>query len=91
MGRKVVKWLVVAGVALTLLYLAGPRVTSDTSIYFDPASIGSDPATYIATAEAKVPGIRDGLAKEIVWANPDMKARTPISIVYVHGFSASKG
>ena len=38
-----------------------------------------------------MPGIRDGLEKEIVWADPMIHAKTPISIVYIHGFSASKG
>nr|WP_245497472.1 MULTISPECIES: hypothetical protein [unclassified Mesorhizobium] len=38
-----------------------------------------------------MPDIRDGLEKEIIWANPMIHARTPLSIVYVHGFSASKG
>ncbi|TIX76727.1 MAG: alpha/beta hydrolase, partial [Mesorhizobium sp.] len=41
--------------------------------------------------EAAVPGIYDGLEKEIIWADPMVHARTPLSIVYIHGFSASKG
>ena len=41
--------------------------------------------------EAVIPRIRDGLEKEIVWANPMVHAKTPLSIVYIHGFSASKG
>ena len=35
--------------------------------------------------------IRPGLQKEIVWADPATKAKTPLAIVYIHGFSASKG
>ena len=35
--------------------------------------------------------IRPGLQKEIVWANPATKTKTPLAIVYIHGFSASKG
>ena len=31
------------------------------------------------------------MQKEIVWADPATKAKTPIAIVYIHGFSASKG
>src|SRR6202007_3384630 len=41
--------------------------------------------------EAEVTDIRPGLQKEIVWADPASRARTPLAIVYVHGFSASKG
>ncbi|MER9564784.1 hypothetical protein NKI85_22425 [Mesorhizobium sp. M0571] len=38
-----------------------------------------------------MPGIRDGLDKEIIWADPMIHAKTPLAIVYIHGFSASKG
>jgi pimeloyl-ACP methyl ester carboxylesterase len=86
--------LVSAAVVIVLaagLFLAGPRVAADTTVTFDPAAIGPDPEAYLARVEAAVPGIRPGLAKEIVWADPATKAKTPIAIVYVHGFSASKG
>lgn len=73
------------------LFLVGPRVAVDTTVTFDPAVIGPDPEAYLARTEASVSGIRPGLAKEIVWADPATKARTPIALVYVHGFSASKG
>ena len=39
----------------------------------------------------RVKDIRPGLQKEIVWADPATKAKTPLAIVYIHGFSASKG
>ncbi|MGB8819274.1 MAG: alpha/beta hydrolase [Rhizobiaceae bacterium] len=58
---------------------------------FDPTSIGPDPDAYLAASEAKVSGIHDDLQKEIVWAYPTSKAKTPLAIIYVHGFSASKG
>jgi esterase/lipase len=44
----------------------------------------------IAAAEALVPELRAGCEKQIVWAGkPDSK--TPISVLFVHGFSASSG
>lgn len=82
-----VVFLVLAG---TAAFIFGPRVQADTTITFDPALIGNDPQAYITTAESKVDGIREGLQKEIVWADPTSKAKTPIALVYVHGFSASK-
>ncbi|WP_244484305.1 MULTISPECIES: alpha/beta hydrolase [unclassified Rhizobium] len=45
----------------------------------------------LAHRESAFPDIRPGLAKEIVWADPSAKNRTPLAIVYIHGFSASKG
>lgn len=90
MGWKIAIWLVVVAAGLGALYLAGPKVPVDTTIRFNPSRIGPDPDAYLAAEEAAVPGIRPGLQKEIVWADPATKARTPLAIVYIHGFSASK-
>lgn len=46
---------------------------------------------WISAREAEFPDIRAGLAKAIVWADPEAKSRTKLSIVSVHGFSASRG
>lgn len=72
-------------------YFLGPRAVADPTVRFDAAAIGPDPEAYLAAREAAHPDIREGLAKEIVWADPERRERTPLSIVYIHGFSASKG
>lgn len=72
-------------------YLSGPRVEVDTAVRFDPARIGDDVDAYLAESESGIPAIREGLEKEVVWAFPQSRAKTPLAIVYVHGFSASKG
>lgn len=72
-------------------WLFGPRTVVDTTVTFDPETIGDDLDAYLEAAEAKVPGIQPNQHKEIVWADPEMKARTPVAIVYIHGFSASPG
>jgi len=91
MGRRIVLAVLGLIAVLALAFVLGPRVPVDTTIRFDPSVIGDDPQAYVAKVEAAVPGIRDGLEKEIVWANPMVHAKTPLSIVYIHGFSASKG
>jgi pimeloyl-ACP methyl ester carboxylesterase len=91
MGRTIVTGILIVAVVLVLAFTLGPRVAVDTTIKFDPAAIGDDPEAFLARTEAAVPGIRDGLQKEIIWANAATKAKTPLAIVYVHGFSASKG
>lgn len=78
-------------VALGVLFVSGPRVSTDTTITFDATAIGDNPQDWLAANESQVPALRPELAKEILWAFPSSKARTPLSIVYVHGFSASKG
>ncbi|UVK52974.1 lysophospholipase [Mesorhizobium sp. AR02] len=91
MGRRIVLAVLGLIVVLALALVFGPRVPIDTTIRFDPSVIGDDPQAYVAKVEAAVPGIRDGLEKEIVWANSMVHAKTRLSIVYIHGFSASKG
>src|SRR5262245_20618875 len=91
MGRKTVTIVVVVAALLGLAFALGPPVAADTSLTFDPSVIGPDPEAYLAAREAAVAGIRPGLQKEIVRADPAGKAKTPIAIVYIHGFSASKG
>ncbi len=46
-------------------------------------------AESVAAAERLTPGIREGLAKTVTWAG-EAGARTPLALVYVHGFSASR-
>jgi pimeloyl-ACP methyl ester carboxylesterase len=87
--------MIYAAVALILLVATGlalgPRVIMDDAIRFDPAQIGNDPEAYLAERELGFRNIRDGLAKEIVWFEPGSRNKTPLALVYVHGFSASKG
>lgn len=91
MWRKILFGLLFVVAGLAVVFILGPRVPVDTSVTFDPSVIGADPAAYLAKSESAVPDIRDGLDKEIVWAYPASRAKTPLSIVYIHGFSASKG
>jgi pimeloyl-ACP methyl ester carboxylesterase len=91
MGRKIVTGILIVVALLLVIFALGPRVAVDTSLHFDPAAIGNDPDAYLARIEAAVPSIRDGLQKEIVWADSATQTKTPLAIVYIHGFSASKG
>ena len=74
--------LIVAG---AIAFFMGPRTPVNTKIVFNGAAIGDDIDAYLARQEEKFDDIRSGLQKQIVWA------KTPLSIVYVHGFSASSG
>ena len=89
--RKFMIFLVVVAVALGALWIFGPREPADTTIRFDAATLGDDPDAFVQKHEAGVANLRPEAAKEIVWAFPQSKAKTPYSIVYVHGFSATKG
>ena len=61
------------------------------STSFETIAATDDIDGWLLAAEKAFPDIRPGLAKEIVWADRSARRRTPLAIVYVHGFSASKG
>ena len=82
--------IVALAVVLTAVWLFGTREPVDATVTFDPASLGDDLDAYLARTEADIPNLRQNAAKEIVWAYPASKARTPLAIVYVHGFSGAK-
>ncbi|WP_279477961.1 carboxylesterase [Aureimonas sp. SK2] len=89
--RLVLVLLGLALLALALAFVFGPREPARLTTDFGPAVIGADPARYLAGEEANVPNLRPEAEKEIVWAYPASRAKTPLAIVYIHGFSASKG
>lgn len=83
------KWIAgILAIAL-LISLFGPRPRVDWAITFSPEDIGADLDGYLAKSEALFDDIREGAEKEIIWAGAVGEV-TPISVVYVHGFSASK-
>ncbi|MGJ8570873.1 MAG: alpha/beta hydrolase [Hoeflea sp.] len=79
---------IVAGLAV---YAVGPRPVVDTTIAFDENALPDDLDTYVAASEAPFDDLRPGNERQIVWAYPVSRARTPVAIVYIHGFSASPG
>lgn len=75
--------------ALTLaVFLLGPRARIDEEVA--PVSVPADVEGYLAAAEAAVPGIRPTESKTVVWRDPGTPGRTPLSLVYLHGFSADR-
>jgi esterase/lipase len=74
-------------VGLGLLFLAGPRVPVDEPVA--APALPENLVDYLARAEARFDDIVPGTEKTIVWARPEQR-RTPLSIVYLHGFSATR-
>jgi alpha-beta hydrolase superfamily lysophospholipase len=86
--RGLLKGLVGLAIVIALLALIFPRDGVDREVAFDPASLPDDLNAYLAASEAKVADLTDGSAKRIVWAGPPGQ-KTPLAIIYVHGFSAT--
>ena len=78
----------VVGSFLALAILLGPREEAELDFFFDADQIGQDIDAYLATQESRFDDITPGVEKRVIWAGTP-GARTPLSIVYVHGFSAT--
>jgi esterase/lipase len=72
---------------LIILFFAGPRTKIDLQL--KTINLPSDLDQYLAQSEAKYPDIMQGAEKTIVWANTT-KSKTPLSIIYLHGYSATR-
>ena len=75
--------------ALFLITVFGPREPVDWEIAFDPAEIGEDVDAYLSSYEARFDDITPGAEKSVVWAGQPGEV-TPVSVIYIHGFSATK-
>lgn len=87
MGRFLLNLIALAAVGALFFYWA-PREEMQGDPTFDDTQIGDDVQAYIAAAEARFETIRPGLNKQIIWAG-DAGKKTALSVVYVHGYSAS--
>lgn len=90
--RKVLLYLLVLLIIIGVIaFWAGPRPDANTLITFDETTLPDDIETYIRKGEASYADIKPGNERQIIWAYPASRARTPLVLVYVHGFSASPG
>jgi len=89
-SRKALGGLLLAVAAGVLVVaLATPAVPVAEPPFPAPASLsGLDEA--LAAAEARVPDLRPGADRRVMWADPARKARAPLALVSLHGFTASR-
>lgn len=84
------KWGLRLGPVLLVLAAVvglGPRPKADPALR--PVEVPEDLDAYLREAEASVPNLRPGTEKTIVWADSAHR-RTPLAVVYLHGFSATR-
>lgn len=79
---------VAVGVSLATAVALGPRVSFEEA-WVEP-ELPRDLDRYLVAAEARVQGIREGDERGFVWADPERRDPTQLSIVYLHGFSADR-
>ncbi|MBN1410886.1 MAG: alpha/beta fold hydrolase [Spirochaetales bacterium] len=78
-------WLLIPA-AIAAAFFLGPRVNTD--VKFENMTITGDVEQYLRNSEMKYPDITLGTEKKVVWANNG--AKTPVSLVFFHGFSGSR-
>ncbi len=71
-----------------LLFLIGPKTLIDERIR--ALELPEDLDEYLKTSESRFSDITPDTEKTIVWVDPEKKAKTSVSIVYIHGFSATR-
>lgn len=84
LGRLVAA-LIVIGLGVVLL---APVEPVDREISFKDSDLGVDLDVWLQQREAAHPDIVPGVAKRIFWAGA-VVAKTPLSVIYIHGFSAT--
>lgn len=88
MKRLFNKYVITGFIVLAVGYGVGPKVELDETI--TPVTLPDDIENYIKSSESRFPDIRPDTEKTIVWANPEAPAKTPLALVYLHGFSATR-
>ncbi|WP_299945725.1 alpha/beta fold hydrolase [uncultured Ruegeria sp.] len=85
LGRLLLGLVLIGGLA----YVFGPREPVDLHPRFDPRKFGEGVQVYFESIESAYDDIVPGVEKRVVWRDGFYEQRTPYSVLYVHGFSAS--
>ncbi len=89
MGWVLGRVLLGLGLIAGLIYAFGPREPVDLNPRFDPRRFGEGVQVYLESIEAGYDDIVPGVKKRVEWQDGYYERRTPYSVLYVHGFSAS--
>lgn len=88
MGRRGLRRLLSVAGFLAALWVLAPVEPADPRVGYDPAVLGSDLDLALTAEESAFADLRPGTVKHIVWAG-EAAVKTPVALVYLHGFSAS--
>ena len=78
----------VGGFVLVGGWFAGPRVP--TELHLEPVTVPADPDGWVEARESRFDDVRPGSEALLRWIDPDRRAPTPLSFVYVHGYTAGR-
>jgi len=87
-GRILGRFIVLLAVIGAVMWLFGPYERVDLKADFEPRKFGEGVQVYFESVESGVPDVTPGTEKRVIWAG-QQETRTPYSVLYVHGFSAT--
>lgn len=91
MLKKIFKTILLIILTVGLIFILGPRTEMDETLHpLQLTETLSELPSYLAESEASVAGLRPVTAKGIIWADSSRRVQTPISLVYIHGFSGTR-
>lgn len=88
-GKVLGRILAVLILIIGAIWLFGPYEKIDLKAGFEPRKFGEGVQVYFESIESQYPGIVPGTQKRVIWQDGFKEQRTPVSILYVHGFSAT--
>lgn len=91
MRKSLIALFILADLVLVaaVVWFIAPRQHWTEAALIAPVEPGADLDGWLAAREAAVPGITPGAEKTILWAG-EPGQRTPLALVYLHGFSATR-
>ena len=87
-ARPLRRWLIGLSVVAVIAFAFGPRVSME--IGNDPILLPGDLDAELAWQETQWSDLVSGTEKIVRWQDSESQLSTPISFVYIHGFSASR-
>ncbi len=87
-GRILGRILLVLLALFAAAWALAPVEPVDRVIAFDAAAIGPDIQAWLDRSEFQLADLNPAAAKRVVWAGKK-GAKTPLALIYIHGFSAS--
>ncbi len=81
--------LVILGVVAVFKFAPRPRLDASPRTTQVPNLPLADLPAWLDAQEGRVPGLIEGTAANIVWADPENPAQTELCFLYLHGFSAT--
>ena len=88
-GRILGRMLLVLALVAGGMWAFGPYEPVDLKASFEPRRFGEGVQVYFESVESNVADLKPGTEKRVIWQEGFKEQRTPYSVLYVHGFSAS--